>query len=130
MLNEFLYYYYQRQNSTTRILDEKILDINKAVLNIKDNLNIHNIYDKFYEEFEYLSFIQNYYQMIKIISKNNCIYSNELYDNWKKYKIKLRNNKYIKDKIDKENVGYKLYLKIFNFNYNFGKIYCRIRGII
>lgn len=127
MLNEHLYYYFQRSNSVTKKIDNRILDINKAVKYIKTILEVEKIYIRFKEEFEYLCFLQNYFEMMRVITDFNNKYSKELYVNWKNYNIKISKNNFITDKLNKQSKGYKILLIILNSNYLLGKIYYKIR---
>lgn len=130
MCNEHLYYYFQRQNSVTKLIDNKILDIDKAIKNIRESLEENSLYYIFLREFEYLCFLQNYFDRINIISNKKSKYGKKIYLIWKKYDISLIQNSFIKNRINKESIGFRLILYIFNINYNLGILYCNFREII
>ena len=127
MLDEHLYYYFQRSDSVTKQVDERIFDIDKAVLTIKDILIKNNIFNLFKYEFEYLCFIQNFYEMMRIFTDFKCEYNKKIYKNWKKYNIKVFKNKFIINKFRKLSIGYLICLILFNINYGLGKLYYKLR---
>ncbi len=108
MLDDYLYYYYQRRDSVTKVIDYKILDIEKAVNKVKIELNKRNIYYDYKEEFEYLSFIQNYFERLNLITNFENKYSKTIYKIWKKYRININDNKYINNKISMQSKGYRV----------------------
>lgn len=127
MLDEYLYYYYQRKDSVTKKIDDKVFDISRAVLNIKNSLNEKNIYTKFEKEFEYLCFFQNYLEMIRVITDFEGEYSKDIYREWKKSNINISKNKFIKEKLSNQSLGYRVALGILNKSYFAGKMYYKIR---
>lgn len=127
-LNTNLYHYYQRQGSITKVITDNIYDINKAINFIKKQLVNANLLNKYEKQFEYLSFIHNYYYRFHTITDYNTIYSKELYKIWKRGDVYINKNEYIKQKLNKENKGRKMYMKLVDFNYTLGKLYSGIRG--
>lgn len=123
-----LYHYYQRENSITRKISNKILDISKATNYIKNELESFNLLPKYKLEFEYLIFLHNYYYQFGIISNFESKYSKKLYIIWKEFNIGLKGNRYIMNKLRESSKGQIFYYKLLNFNYNFAKRYSDIRG--
>lgn len=130
MLNEYLYYYYQRVGSITKSLDDRILDIEKSVRLVGNELMKRDLYDELREEYEYLSFLQNYFNRLNIILKFDNKYSKLIYNNWKRYNINIYNNRYINKKVSKQGIGYRIIIMLLNYNYNLGKFYFRLRNLI
>lgn len=129
MLNEHLYYYYQRNGSVTKSICKNAEYIDNSIMKIKDNLEKNKLYDEFEKEFEYLCFTQNYIQVFKIITNFKMKNSKVLYERWKKYKIRLYDNAFIKRKLKMENRGYRLAINIVNINYYIGKFYYFLRRL-
>lgn len=98
MLDEHPYYYFQRSDYVTKQVDEKIFYIDKVVLTINDILMKNNIFNLFKYEFEYLCFIHNFYEMMRVFSYFKCKYNKSICNNWEKYKIKVFKNKFIINK--------------------------------
>ena len=92
-IDENLHYYYQRENSVTKVIDEKVFDIPKALEFIKSNLEKQGLYEKYKEEFEYLCYKHIYFY--QIISSTNYIDIHRQLDKiWRSKNIDIRNNKY------------------------------------
>lgn len=127
MLDEHPYYYFQRSDYVTKQVDEKIFYIDKVVLTINDILMKNNIFNLFKYEFEYLCFIHNFYEMMRVFSYFKCKYNKSICNNWEKYKIKVFKNKFIINKFRKLSIGYLICLILFNINYGLGKLYYKIR---
>lgn len=127
-VNSELYHYYKREGSITNQVTDKVLDINNAIIFIKEELINKELFNKYITEFSYLVFMHNYYCRINIISKFNNKYSKILYDIWKSYDISMRKNKYIMSRLLRENMGQRFYMNLLDKNYKVAKMYFRIRG--
>lgn len=127
-VNSELYHYYKREGSITNQVSDKVLDINKAIIFIKEELMNKELFNKYKTEFNHMVFIHNYYYRINIISSFNNEYSKILYDIWKSYGISMNKNKYIMSRLSRYNKGQRLYINLLNKNYNLAKVYSRIRG--
>lgn len=127
IINEYLYYYYQRGNSITKKHTSKILDISKATEFIKSKLIEHNKYNKYKMEFEYLAFYHNYFLRIDDIYKISSKYNKILYDIWKKMNINIYNNQYYKIIIKNYSIKSRIIFMLCERSYCFGKYYHKHR---
>lgn len=126
LLNKSLYNYYQRADSMTASISNKILDINVAIEFIKEELINNNIYYLYNDEFEYMVFIHLFKRVI-IDSKilNHII--KEVYIQYKERNISIHKNKYICNYIKEQSLSMKIRIIAYNFNYDLGKLYDLIR---
>lgn len=121
-LNEPLYYYYQRENSVTNKVSNKVFDVELAINSIRKELDQKGYMEKYYYEFEYLMFIHLYYHRVIAVGYTGEIHK-ALYDKWKEKKLNIKNNKYYKEFISTMTIREKLKLILYNANYNLGNIY-------
>lgn len=121
-LNEPLYYYYQRENSVTNKVSNKVFDVELAINSIRKELDQKGYMEKYYYEFEYLMFIHLYYHRVIAVGYTGEIHK-ALYDKWKDKKLNIKNNKYYKEFISTMTIREKLKLILYNTNYNLGNIY-------
>ena len=128
-IDENLHYYYQRENSVTKVVDEKVFDIPKALEFIKSNLEKQGLYEKYKEEFEYLCYKHIYFY--QIISSTNYIDIHRQLDKiWRSKNIDIRNNKYFIEFKNKMTKGLQMKVEIFNKNYSLGIAYIKLRSIL
>ena len=128
-IDENLHYYYQRENSVTKVVDEKVFDIPKALEFIKSNLEKQGLYEKYKEEFEYLCYKHIYFY--QIISSTNYIDIHRQLDKiWRSKNIDIRNNKYFIEIKNKMTKGLQMKVEIFNKNYSLGIAYIKLRSIL
>ncbi len=80
-LYETLYYYYQRENSVTQQVSEKVFDVEIAINIIEETLKSKGLYEEYYNEFQYLMFIHLYYHRIIAVRYLGKIHK-ELYNRW------------------------------------------------
>lgn len=121
-LNEPLYYYYQRENSVTNKVSNKVFDVELAVDSIKKEMNQKGYMEKYYHEFEYLMFIHLYYHRVIAVGYTGEIHK-ALYDKWREKKLNIKDNKYYKEFINTMTIREKLKLVLYNTNYKLGYIY-------
>lgn len=126
ILNENLYNYYQRDNSITKEVSPKILEVNKAILFIKEQMIKNKIYDKYKSEFECMIYSHLFLQRFLTATKIQDIHK-EVYKQYKQYKIITKNNKYINELIDNQPVSLKIRMKSYNTNYYLGYCYDLLR---
>ncbi|MEF2901636.1 MAG: glycosyltransferase family 2 protein [Clostridia bacterium] len=128
-IDENLHYYYQRGNSVTKIVDERLFDIPKALNFIKLNLEKQGLYEKYKEEYGYLYYKHIYFY--QIISATHYIdIHKKLYKIWKSTKIDIRNNKYFIDFKDQMTNGLKVKIEMFDRSYYLGVAYIKFRSIL
>ena len=128
-IDENLHYYYQRGNSVTKIVDERLFDIPKALNFIKLNLEKQGLYEKYKEEYDYLYYKHIYFY--QIISATHYIdIHKKLYKIWKSTKIDIRNNKYFIDFKDQMTNGLKVKIEMFDRSYYLGVAYIKFRSIL
>lgn len=128
-INENLHYYYQRQNSVTKIVDERVFDIPKALEFIKLNLEKQGLYEKYKEEYDYLFYKHIYFY--QIISSTYYIGIHKKLDKiWRSKNIDIRNNKYFINLKNEMTKGLKIKVEMFNRNYSLGVAYIKLRSIL
>ena len=121
-LNEPLYYYYQRANSVTNKVSNKVFDVEIAIDSIRKKLDQKGYMKKYYYEFQYLMFIHLYYYRVIAVSYTGEIHK-VLYDKWREKEINIKDNKYYKEFITTMTIREKIKLILYNINYNLGNIY-------
>ena len=127
-LDKHLYYYYQRNTSITKVIDEKVFQLEKSFDMVKNILIDNKLYDKYIEQYNYLCYLNIFIEKVVFNTQVNNIHE-RLYYNFKKRKIST-NNKYIKEYINNQKLAVRMKIKIFNLNYYFVKIYNINRKIL
>lgn len=125
VLENKLYYYFQRSNSISNTITSKLLDVDKATNYIKDMLIERNILHQNIDEFEYLCFIHNYYMRVKIMYEDIEI-GKILYKQWKKKKINVFSNPYCIKWYTNDTFKAKLLSKMIQKNYYLGILYYKL----
>lgn len=129
IVKENLYNYYQRKDSITKQVSPKILEVNKAILFIKEKLLENNIYNDFKNEFEIMVYSHLFVQRFLTADVIEEIHK-KVYKQYKEYKINIKNNSYIKEFIVKQPLSLRIRMKIYNKNYYLGNTYDFVRKII
>ena len=128
-VDEYLHYYYQRANSVTKIVDEKVFDIPKALEFIKSNLEKLGMYEQYKQEYEYL-----YYKHIffyQIISATRYIDIHQRLDEiWREKNIDIKRNKYFINFRNEMTKGLQVKVDMFNKSYSLGTGYIKLRSIL
>lgn len=127
-LNEAIYFYYQRSNSITNSISDKVLQIDKVIMFIKNLLIEENLYNEYKEEFEFMVFNHNFNYRLEAILRNSKS-GKELYNTWKRYDISLK-NKYIKYLLKNQGHIRGLGIKILNYNFTIGKLYFNVKRLL
>lgn len=99
-LDENLYMYYQRDESITKQISPKLLEISEAMNFIKKKLEEKGIYTEFKDEFEYAVYLHCLVGKKKIIYNKNNPYGKEMFNRWKSFNIDIKANKYIKKQME------------------------------
>lgn len=126
LVNENLYNYYQRNNSITKEVSSKILEVDKAIKFIKEQLIKNNIYGKYKKEFERMIYSHLYVQRFLTATKVEDIHR-EVYNQYKKYNINIRKNKYIRHLINSQPISLRIRMYSYNKSYFCGKCYDLMR---
>lgn len=131
IIDDMLYYYFQRESSTMNKSSEKILDIKVSFEYIEELLKSNDLYEKYREEIDYLWFMQCY--IGKIINTKLPLdeIHKKLFYIWKDRNIKIKSNELCK-RYMKNEAGYfqKVANILYNANYNLGKIFVIIKRLI
>lgn len=123
-----LYYYFQRINSVSNIINNKVLEVSKAIRFIKEILVERNLYESYKNEFEYLVYKHLFYY--RIVDSNFYVdLHKQIYDEWNNYKININKNKYFLDFTSKLNTPIKLKQNIFMKNYRLGKLFNKVLNL-
>lgn len=124
-----LYNYYQRSDSLTKKTTEKIIDVERALEYIKKKMCERNIYVEYKREFEMCMYLNLFiYPVIDVYNKNR--YNKEIYKIYKRKKIKVNSNRYIKGFVFNYNFNGKLRINLYQKSYSLGVVYDFIRGKI
>lgn len=118
LIDDCLYYYCRREGSLDSGVNEKTTEITQLLTFEKEQLIKNNLCEKYREEFEYRDYIQCYYSRRNYIFSNKNKISKDLFNNWKKLKIKInsKNNSMYKKLYEKDSkkslIVDKIYKKI------------------
>ena len=126
ILDKYLYNYYQRENSIVNTVNNKVLDVDKAISCIEKNLKNKNIYQKYYKEFEYMVYIHLFIYRIILSNTIDDIYL-YVHKQYKKRKVDIKNNIYIKKDINNETISARIRIYSYHTNYKLGVRYDRLR---
>lgn len=128
ILNEYLYNYCKREGSLDSGINEKTSEILKALMFIEKQMKKNNIYNKYKEEFEYLSFVQAYYTRKDYIFNNKDYISKTLFKNWKilKIKINIYNNRFYKNLYKNESRIAIFIEEVCKNSYYLGRLYYKV----
>lgn len=129
-LNQHLYNYYQRENSITQNVDTKILDIDKALLWIKEDLNNNQIFTKYKESFEYMVFCHLFESKVLKTPKEQNPFHKQIYNQWKLYKINTKENKLVSNRIADFPVALRFRVKFYLVSYNLGILFDWVRKVM
>jgi glycosyltransferase involved in cell wall biosynthesis len=124
-INESLYYYYQRNNSITKSIDNKILDIPKALDFIKSKLLEVKLYDKYKEEFNYLAYCHLYYYKIFDSNIPDEI-RDKIYKSYRALKIDICKNRYYIENKKEMTINTRIKSFVFNYSYILGKFLLKL----
>lgn len=131
VLNDYLYNYCRREGSLDSGINEKTCEIIMALQFVKKQLQKNNLYNKYREEFEYMSYIQAYYLRRSYIFSNNNKISKNLFYSWKSLKININqyNNRFYRKLYEKENKKAVLIENICKKSYFMGRVYYKIKSL-
>lgn len=124
-LYETLYYYYQRENSVTQQVSEKVFDVEIAINIIEEALKNKSLYEVYYNEFQYLMFIHLYYHRVIAVRYLGEIHK-ELYDKWVIKRVSLKENQYYREFIKTIPFKERFKIELYNINYTLGNMYNRM----
>lgn len=128
-INDHLYNYYQRENSITKIITDKVLEIYEAMKFIKRKMQENMLYNEYRLQYEYLVYMHIMdKQLLSECYKCKSL-GRRLHKQYKCNKINIRKNKYIKEKISKYPLSQKIRINAYCKSYNLGRIYDKIRNI-
>lgn len=119
-LNRDLYAYYQRNNSITKVIDNKIYDIVKVIDIIEKNLKSNKLLNKYKEEFEYFSYMHLFHYRI-VEAKYISQIHKSIYLIWKDKNIDIYNNKYYKEFVRSLGFKKRLSTEFYKISFVFGK---------
>ena len=129
ILDEPLYYYFQRENSLTKKINDKVVDINESLEYIKNMLKINNIYSVYKDEFDMCIYL-NLFIYVVIASHKFNLYVKKIYNMYKDRNIMVKGNIYIIKYIDNYNRLGRLRINIYQKSYKCGILYDFIRDKI
>lgn len=125
-IEESLYNYYQRENGITKTVSSRILEVDKAISFIEENLLKRGLFHKYEKEFEKMVFTHLLMFRVLMPDKLQDIHK-KIYKCFKKRKIKIYKNDYIKKEISKNNLIFKIRVRLYYTSYNLGKLYDLLR---
>ncbi|NFO13455.1 glycosyltransferase family 2 protein [Clostridium botulinum] len=128
-VNEPLYYYFQRENSVTQNITDKVLTISTSLELIYKYLNDYNLYEKFKDEYEFL--VYNHIYICRVISQSyKSKFHREFAILWRSKNIKISNNLSYKSYLSNQSFMRKFKLLCYNKNYQLGRTYSVITEFI
>lgn len=128
-INDYLYNYYQRQESITKTINNKVLEIHEAMRFIKRKLEENKLYTKYKEEYDYMIYnhmieghlLKEYYKYEDLAIK--------LHTQYKSNNINIEKNIYFKKNMSKYKLSQRIRTRAYCKSYNWGKLYDKIRRI-
>lgn len=128
LIDDKLYNYFQRVGSISRSTGEKILEVDKALSIIEDELKTKGIESDYKEEFDKL--VYRHLLLSKILRiDERYSHRKDVYDQYKRRKININKNKYIKEELKYGNGNLRIRTKLYNCSYYLGSFYDYIRKI-
>lgn len=98
-VDKYLYNYYQRTSSITKVINQRALEVDRAKEFIKYKLIDSNLYEKYEQEFEYLIFLHLF--LYRQTTYRNKFIHHQVFKQYKQRNIKITNNTYIKKHLKK-----------------------------
>lgn len=124
LIDEYLYYYFtSRSTSATNSISSILLEVEKATSFIQQDLRNNNIYKDNKEEFEFLSFIHNFWVNRDIIYNKKSKLSKTLFKSWKGTGINIKKNKYFKELMMKEPFKTRIISNMLIHSYSLGSLF-------
>ncbi len=128
-VNQSLYYYYQRADSITKIVDKKVFDIEKVIDTIEKYLMDRDLDNKYKEEFNFLSYLHLYYYRVVDIDSVQEIHL-DIFKRWKKRNLNIVDNQYYKGFIREISILNKIKIKLYDINFNYAKNFINMINIV
>lgn len=129
ILRQNLYNYYQRYDSITNKKNSKVLEVDKAISFIENQLVERNIYNKYKEDFEYMVYVHLFQCWFLRYSDEEEL-GITLYQQYKNRKINIKDNIIISKKINTYPISLRMRIKSYDKNYKYGKIYDNLRSLV
>lgn len=120
------YYYYQREDSVTKKMSKKTIEIEKALLDVENSLKKSNLYSRYKREIEFLWYKHSY--ISPIINKRyvDRKISQTLFRIWKSKNINSNKNELCLEINSRMTGMIKVKKKCFDINYYLGYIVSKI----
>ena len=116
-IDEYLYYYYQNEESFSRNNSTKIFELVKVLDLCEQYLLKFELLDKYSKDVDFLWFLLCYYYYVVIPTKRKYNHKKFFYDYWMKKKIKIYANSLCTAYINNINFSNKILLYAYNFNF-------------
>lgn len=124
LIDEYLYYYcISRGESVTHSTSALLFEVEKATHFIQNDLKSNNMYKDNRDEFEFLTFIHNFWVNKDIIYNKKNKFSRTLFNNWKRTRINIKKNKYFKELMLKEPFKVRVISNILIRSYLLGRLF-------
>lgn len=128
VIDDCLYNYYQRSNSLTNEISPKVLEINKVLQYISQDLIKRDLYNNYTQHFDYFVYRHSYLTYRNFIFYSKSELGKEILAQWRNYGIDIVNNNFYKKKISiKGKISEYFYshsLLSYSFAYLAKKIQC------
>lgn len=128
-INEGLYYYFQREDSISKIPGIKIKDIVVSFQFIKKQLEEKDLFNAYKYEFEKLCYRHIFIGKILRINK---LYNfrKDIFKAYLSFNINIKSNKYIVYELKYNNWKYRLRVYLYHINYNLGILFDLVLGYV
>lgn len=117
-VDNYLYNYYQRTSSITKVVNHRVLEVDRAIEFIRYKLIDSNLYEKYKQEFEHFIFWHLF--LYRQATYRNKFIHHQVFKQYKQRNIEIKNNTYIKEYL-KENKLDNMLINFYNINYYFGR---------
>lgn len=128
-IKEGLYYYFQRDDSISKIPGNAIKHIIATLQFIKNQLEEKNLFNTYKYEFEKLCYRHIFVGKILRIDK---LYNfrKDIFKAYLSVDINIKNNKYIVYELEYNNWKYRLRVYLYHINYNLGTLFDLVLGYV
>lgn len=127
--NTPLYNYYIRSTSITNTINSKVVEIAEAFSFIQTILQENKVDIQYYQLVESLVYQHMLVTWILKYAIYEKIYSSALHKEYQKFNINIYSNPYIRKKLLRYSIGFKLRVICYHHSYRLGTLYDRMRGL-
>ena len=130
IVDKHLYNYYQRETSITKNKSNKVLELDKVISFIEENLDKASLYEEYKEYFDYMIFNHVFFKWFLIEYSDCDEVGKDLLQLYLNRQIDINKNKYIRNKFKNLPLSLRIRIKCYNNSYKCGKLYDNLRYLV